>query len=216
MAKLNGTAVELTLKPENGKLEHKAGQFLFVGFKGDRVLGEPHPFTISSAPGEESLRLAIRASGDFTQHLYDNLAEGTQAVVDGSYGRFDHTTGGDKQIWIAGGIGVTPFLSWLRSMDGEAACDVDFFYSVRVAEDALYLEELQAVDKAFDWFRLHVSFSSRDGHLTAEKITEISGSPIGKDIYLCGPVAMVESLRRQLVKLGVSQGNMHHEEFSFR
>jgi predicted ferric reductase len=59
--KLNGTTVEVALKPRRAKLPFTAGQFAFVRFEGDRVLSEAHPFTISSAPHEDDLRLSIKA-----------------------------------------------------------------------------------------------------------------------------------------------------------
>src|SRR5574341_1181148 len=71
--KLNGTVAQVTLRPQTAKLPHRAGQFLYVHFKADKTLEEPHPFTISSAPHEGDLRLSIKSSGDWTQHMHDHL-----------------------------------------------------------------------------------------------------------------------------------------------
>jgi predicted ferric reductase len=105
--RLSGTVAVVSLAPRDQKLRTRAGQFLFVHFPGK--LGEPHPFTISSAPGDERLRLTIKASGDFTQRLYDTLQEGAEARLEGGYGMFDYQAGGAQQVWVAGGIGLTPF-----------------------------------------------------------------------------------------------------------
>ena len=128
--KLNTSTLEVTLKPKGGRPKHTAGQFLFVSFPGDtrKRLAESHPFTVSSSPREDSLRLSIKASGDWTKHLYGNLKAGAEARVDGCYGQLDYKTGGKKQIWIAGGIGVTPFLSWVRDFDGEPDREIDFWF----------------------------------------------------------------------------------------
>ncbi|MFZ8991027.1 MAG: SUMF1/EgtB/PvdO family nonheme iron enzyme, partial [Pseudohongiellaceae bacterium] len=75
---------------------------------------ESHPFTISSAPAEDVLRLTIKASGDFTRALHQTLKAGDGAIVMGAYGMFDYKTGRPDQIWIAGGIGLTPFLAFIR------------------------------------------------------------------------------------------------------
>jgi len=64
--RLTPTAVEIVLQPVKKPLKFTAGQFAFVRFKGNRVLSEPHPFTISSSLKENNLRLTIRASGDYT------------------------------------------------------------------------------------------------------------------------------------------------------
>lgn len=105
-------------------------------------MSEPHPFTISSSPKEKNLRFTIRIAGDYTQYLYNHLRPGVIAVVEGGYGMMDYRRGGKEQIWIAGGIGVTPFLSWIRDMPQESGHDIDFFYTVRTKDEALFLSEI--------------------------------------------------------------------------
>jgi len=214
--KLNGTTLEVTLKPHDRKLDFNAGQFLFVHFSGDSKLAEPHPFTVSSAPMENNLRLSIKASGDWTHYLNEHLKPGTPANIDGSYGMFNYKTGRPRQIWIAGGIGVTPFLSWVRSFGGQPDADVDFFYTTRSEGEALFLDELQAAS-AQGRFRLHVLYSTHSGRLSAASVAKLSpGGVIGKSIYLCGPVAMTMALSGQFRRLGVAAQDIHFEEFNFR
>jgi predicted ferric reductase len=213
--RVNGSVLEIVLRPERTKLAHRAGQFLFIRFN-DPLLGEPHPFTISSAPASEQLKLAVRASGDFTQDLYKRLTAGTQARVEGGYGMFDYRTGGDRQIWVAGGIGVTPFLSWMRSFNGGLDRTVDFFYSVRSEGEALYVDEIQAVQAANPNFCAHVHLSNRDGRLDGEKIAQACGDVAGREVYLCGPFPMTVALIEQLRRLGVQSYQIHYEEFNFR
>jgi predicted ferric reductase len=137
------TEVTMRAKKEPIKRQ-RAGQFLFVRFPGTGSLDESHPFTISSAPQEDVLRVTVKASGDFTRRLFERLQPDMDAVVEGAYGMFDYKTGGQKQIWIAGGIGLTPFLSFIRDMDGNLAHDVDFYYTVRHPEEALFVDEIQS------------------------------------------------------------------------
>src|SRR6185436_14399381 len=137
----NNSSTEVTLRAKKEPIKkQRAGQFLFVRFPRDKDLNESHPFTISSAPAEDVLRLTIKASGNFTRDLFAKLREGTDAVIEGAYGMFDYKSGGQKQIWLAGGIGVTPFLSFIRDMNGSLAHDVDFYYTVRHPEEALFLD----------------------------------------------------------------------------
>ena len=215
--KLNGTAAEIVLKPQGEKLAFKAGQFIFVRFEGDRTLAEPHPFTITSAPHEDCLRLAVRASGDWTQYLYDHLKPGTLTKVDGAYGMFDYKTGGKQQIWIAGGIGLTPFLSWIRDFGGQPSdYKIDFYYCMRVPGDALFLAEMERAAAQSNHFRLHVSRSNTDGHLSVEKVVATSGAITDKEVYMCGPIAMTQALEKALMKHGIPAGRIHFEEFNFR
>jgi predicted ferric reductase len=214
----NASSTEVTLRPKKNSIKkQRAGQFLFVRFPGDKTLNESHPFTISSAPSEDVLRLTVKASGDFTRYLFSNLKAGVDAVIEGAYGMFDYKTGGPKQVWIAGGIGLTPFLSFIRDMDGNLNRDVDFYYTVRHPEEAVFLDEIEAADGKNPRLRTHVRFSARDGSLTVEEIVKNAGGDLrGYDIYLCGPLPMVQAFTRKFQEQGVPGKNIHYEEFNFR
>ena len=214
----NSSTTEVTLQAKKNPIRrHRAGQFLFVRFSGDKSLNESHPFTISSAPSEDVLRLTIKASGDFTRYLFRNLHPGTEAVIEGAYGMFDYKTGGQKQIWIAGGIGLTPFLSFIRDMDGNLDQDVELYYTVRHPEEALFLDEIEAASKGNPRLKAHVRFSATDGSLTVEEILENAGGEVrGHDIYMCGPLPMVQAFTGKFEGLGVSKERIHFEEFNFR
>jgi predicted ferric reductase len=214
----NASSTEVTLRAKKNPIKkQRAGQFLFVRFPGDKTLNESHPFTISSAPSEDDLRLTVKASGDFTRYLFNHLQAGTDAVIEGAYGMFDYKLGSQKQIWVAGGIGLTPFLSFIRDMDGNLDHDVDFYYTVRHTEEALYLDEIKAAAIANPRLKTHVRFSATDGSLTVEEIIENAGGDLhGYDIYLCGPLPMIQAFTRKFQEHGVSGSNIHYEEFNFR
>jgi predicted ferric reductase len=214
--RLNGSVIEVTLKPIQRKFSHLAGQFMFIDFRGDRKLSEAHPFTISSAPVDEHLKLTIKTSGDFTQHLYENLEPGQEARIEGGYGMFNYKTARPKQVWIAGGIGLTPFLSWIRDFDSPSGFEIDFFLTTRVPEEALFLDEFEQTQSKYPNFHLHLHFSNRDGRLTLEKIIKASGEVSGKEFFLCGPLPMTLSMKSQLMAAGVPASDIHYEEFSFR
>ena len=214
----NQTTTEVTLRAKREPIKkQRAGQFLFVRFPGDRSLNESHPFTISSAPQEDVLRLTIKASGDFTRDLFAKLTPGMDAIVEGAYGMFDFKAGGPKQIWIAGGIGLTPFLSFLRSLKGSLNHDVDFYYTVRHKEEALFTDEIEAAAKENPRLKAHIRFSATDGSLTIEHILKNAGGSV-KDhhVYICGPLPMIQAFEQKFLALGVPEGNIHFEEFNFR
>ncbi len=214
----NGSTTEVTLRAKgSGIPKHRAGQFLFVRFPGERTLNESHPFTISSAPREDVLRLTIKASGDFTRALFSDLKPGAEAVVEGAYGLFDYKTGGPKQIWIAGGIGLTPFLSFIRDMDGALDRDVAFYYTVRTQEEALFLDEIEAAARKNPRLKPHVRLSATDGSLTMDHILADTGGDVkGHHVYMCGPLPMVQAFEKKLLALGVPRESIHFEEFNFR
>jgi predicted ferric reductase len=213
---LSGTTLEIRLKPKSGPLDHRAGQFTFVHFDGDPLFTEPHPFTISSSPKQDQVILSVKASGDWTQHLHVALKPGANAYLDGPFGMFNYKTGGQQQVWIAGGIGVTPFLSWLRDFNGHGDQQIDFFYTVAHPGEALFSDEIQRAAQMNARFRPHISASSQAGRLTVAKIVEASGPVLGKDVYLCGPIAMIQAFHDGLIKQGLPTSKIHFEEFNFR
>jgi predicted ferric reductase len=188
-----------------------------VRFPKEKTLAESHPFTISSAPQEDVLRVTIKACGDYTRHLFSHLQTGMDAIIEGAYGMFDYKTGGQKQIWVAGGIGVTPFLSFIRDMNGSLEHDVDFYYTVRHREEAIFVDEIEAAAKANPRLKAHIRFSSTAGSLTIEDIAKDAGGNInGHHVYMCGPLAMVQAFEKKFLAAGVTAGNIHYEEFNFR
>lgn len=214
----NASTTEVTMRAKKEPIKRqRAGQFLFVHFPGDRILNESHPFTISSAPQEDVLRVTIKASGDFTRYLFEHLQPNMDAVIEGAYGMFDYKTGGQKQIWVAGGIGLTPFLSFIRDMDGTLDQDVDFYYSVRHPEEALFVDEIQSAAQRNPRLKTHIRFSATAGSLSVEDIIRnINGSLSDYHVYLCGPLPMIQAFEKKFVALGFPKGNIHYEEFNFR
>ena len=214
----NNSITEVTLRAKNAPIQkYHAGQFLFVRFPSDKTLNESHPFTISSAPHENVLRVTIKASGDFTRHLLENLKAGADAIVEGAHGMFNYKTGGQKQIWVAGGIGLTPFLSFIRDMNGNLNHDVDFYYTVRHREEAIFVEEIEEAAKKNPRLKAHIRFSSTDGSLTIEDIIKNAGGNIrDHHVYMCGPLPMVQAFEKKFLAAGVPANSIHYEEFNFR
>jgi predicted ferric reductase len=132
--------------------------------------------------------------------------------VEGPYGGFWH--GGaqiPRQIWIAGGIGVTPFLSMARGMpDGIQA---DLYYCAATAEALVFLDELEAVAADRPGLRVIANPDDAKGLLTAAEVARRSGDLSRAHVYLCGPPAMVRALPADLEAVGVARSRIHWEEF---
>ncbi|MEV4172748.1 hypothetical protein [Nonomuraea sp. NPDC049709] len=214
--RLTPTTAEVILRPrKHRRLTFTAGQFVFVTFR-QHGLREPHPFTISSAPAEQAIRLTIKASGDYTSRLRLTLRAGCRATVEGGYGMLDYRTGGPRQLWIAGGIGITPFLSWLRDMPDDNDRQITLFYTVRHVDEALYWEEVRAHAGTHPGVRVHLNVSSKSGTLTAGHVLEAAGQDCITDVYMCGPLPMLDSFSRDFRAAGLPSSSIHFERFSFR
>ena len=208
--------IDVTLAPVGpAPLPVTGGQFVYLRAGGNGAWRE-HPFSVAGTYPDGSVRLTIRALGHGTRKLYDDLREGVPATLHGPYGMFDYTLGGQRQIWIAGGIGIAPFLGWLTSPTSPPA-RTDLFYSAPDSGDAPFVPELAAAAERQPGLRLHPYFSRKDGRLTGGKIQEAVGllTP-DTHVFLCGPARMVASLSRDLHQRGIPRDHIHSEHFAFR
>ncbi len=210
-----GNVVQILMSPLTQAMSYKPGQFVFVRFRegGPHVTREWHPFSISSGPKDEQLELSIKGLGDYTTALA-NLQVGATADVEGAYGRFSYTNYTCKnQIWIAGGIGITPFLSMLKDLPAEG-CKVDLYYAVKTASEMIDRDKLAQHSHARKDVRVIPYIGDQQpGHLDVDFIEKTSGNLHGRDFYICGPPPMMQGLRKQLRAKGVPATSIHSEEF---
>jgi predicted ferric reductase len=204
---------EVTLVPLEDPLAFAPGQLVFVGIDDDAVTREQHPFSIASAPSDRELRLVVKAIGDFTSGLRD-VVPGSMVRVEGPYGGFWRAGAGEQhQVWIAGGIGVTPFLSIARSLDTDDL-DIDFFYCTEDADAAVFLDEFYAIADHHPRLRVIPIRADAMGFLSATDVKAVSGDLSNTEIFICGPPAMIDALTGQFAELGVT--NLHFEDFRLR
>ena len=215
VARPANNVVELTLEPERHSLAYRPGQFVYLTPR-DRDLAagdaEEHPYTLSSAPGEPALRVAIKDLGDASRAL-QQVAQGTTVEIEGPYGDFFPDRIG-TELWIGGGIGIAPFLSRARHMAASgASADVHLIYCVQDEPRALFLEELQQLAATIEGFALTMHFFYREGALNAEFIERHCPDAGAREAYVCGPTSLVSLARRLLAAAGVRHDRIHTEEF---
>lgn len=235
--RLDDFVTEIVMRPVGKPLAFSPGQFVFVNFRSlalsaqfhpldvslrrrtfsiraGEIANQFHPFSITSAPGEATLRITVKAVGDYTRALR-TLDEGAEAIVEGPYGSFsDSSVANVRQVWMAGGIGVTPFLSMARSLDGSDR-EIDFYYCVEHEPEAHFLDELRDIARRRDDFSVVLVARDTDGFLTAERVQREHDDLLSADVLICGPPAMIDNLRSQLRVLGVRDERIHAEEFGF-
>ena len=206
---------EVVMVPEGNRMYYTPGQFLFISFRDGGISNEVHPFSISSAPTEDVLRITVKALGDWTSELkYLNI--GSTAQIEGPFGTFSYLKSeNQKQVWVAGGIGVTPFLNMARNLrvNQRPGLQIDFYYTTRTEDEMVFRAEFDAIAAACPGLRFIPYISERFGFLTAQVIQDMSGDLHATDIFVCGPPPMMQGLKTQFLAAKVPRRLIHMEEF---
>ncbi len=204
---------EISLRPDNKQLKFNSGQFAFVSFEGMNKQ-EQHPFTISNHPSEDKLRFTVKSLGDYTSDLQTSLVEGINAKVEGAFGLFNFKNAKyNNQLWLAGGIGITPFLALLQEVNSDY--EITLVWSVGSIDQANYKDEIENIAAQNQNIQFVLWDSETKGYFTIDKMYK-SATIKNHSIFICGPDTMRESYIKQLLQKGVSIKDIHYEEFSFR
>jgi predicted ferric reductase len=206
--------VEVELEPLDRALDVVPGQYVFVAFhSGERYhsCDEYHPFTVSRVRGS-TITLTIKALGDCTLEM-QRLSVGLAARVEGPFGAFfDQATAETPQLWIAGGIGITPFLAQLDRLG--ATVDLRMAYLYRRGEDALHVDELQSAAEDRPGMELFTLVSATDLTGLWSWLDDVDVTH--REIYVCGPPPLLDAVVHYLEQRGVSETRVHFERFDFR
>ena len=209
---------EISMTPVNEQIHYKAGQFVFLKFHSSKLSGESHPFSIASSSDSAKLKVIVKGLGDFTDKMGE-LSAGEYADVEGPYGNFNFEQYYDKdQIWIAGGIGVTPFIGMAKDIMFKQKLDynIHLYYSVKDASEFVCIDDFLEAQSKTKGFRVIAWVDKEKGFLNADIIMKYSGNLPGKEFFICGPKAMKSSIKKQLLARGVPISDIHMEDFDFR
>ncbi len=169
-----------------------------------------HPFSFSDTYNGKHLRFTIKASGDFTSKI-EKLKAGTRVWIDGPFGVFTlKNSVNNKYVFIAGGIGITPILSMIKSIHNTSLGIL--LYSNKSEEDTNFWHEIKQSQIESHFFNTSLGVHNR---ISVEKIIEICLDYKDRDYYLCGPSQMTTNLVKQLKKVGITNEQLHFEKFDY-
>lgn len=205
--KIAPSAVELQLTLDN-KLPYRHGQFIFLKIFQEGLEEAPHPFSITAGDGQKIV-VTIKALGDFTKKVNTMIQLNTPIAIEGPYGYLNFEAGQQQQLWIAGGVGITPFLSYLTS--APSTQNIELFYSYRGQDDAIYTEFLQDYAKNNEHFKVNLIDTTQMDRLCFADYSV----PAHTSIFMCGPEKMVKRYAKQF-KSHNRDVDLDYEAFKFR
>ncbi|MFH2020183.1 MAG: ferric reductase-like transmembrane domain-containing protein [archaeon] len=210
--KLTGSVCEVIMVPTGKSISYKSGQFIFVTFY--KISREPHPFSIASGSNNHKLTIVAKNLGDYTARL-GILKKGDKVLIEGPYGKFNFVEGND-QVWLAGGIGITPFMGMAEDIHAKPETNVTLYYSVKKTSELVGIERFKEIQKKLPNFKIITKESDTQGFLNIEDIKKAS-SPLSSKVFLvCGPEGFKNSITTGLLNSGVIKKNIRLEDFNFR
>lgn len=214
---INDNIIEVVLNPQKEPLRFIPGQYGFFTFFGSSISTESHPFTLIESAEGSTVSILVKAQGDYTINLYRHIKKGDLGIFEGPYGRLNYNQGGISQIWIAGGIGVVPFLAWIRAMKKTfpPRIKIDFYYCMHKEADAVFHTEFKEFSIAYPDFRIFLCCSEKAERLDIHKIINLSGNLRDQYIFMCGPLKLTRYFKAQFRACGVSDERIFVEDFEF-
>ena len=204
------------LRPVSGKLPvFIAGQFVNISLPGHT---EAKSYTISSAPQDKEVAVTIRAAGKFSTALLAHQA-GDRLSLSEPLGYFCADGADAPRLWLAGGIGVTPFISMLRDSSA-AQPQTLLYYSNRTFSDAVFKEELQHISATDPRFEVR-HFITREpppegvarGRIAETDLAAALRKLPDCRVYMCGSIGFVRDYWSLLKKSGVPEERLFTEAF---
>lgn len=197
------------------------GQFVYLQVS---AFGEAHPYSvITNDPKTGQLVLGVKMVGKFGKEL-EHLQINSKVFMDGPHGKFlENAESKSHLIFIAGGIGITPFVEFVKNSNKLTSVKrIDFFYATKTMNDAIFINKNEA--QKWPKVRLVHVLSAENateknvesGMVTYELIKKyMNDIPEHCEFYICGPLPMMKAVYKQLVDNGIDSNKIHSEEFSW-
>jgi ferredoxin-NADP reductase len=188
--------------------------------------GNVRAFSIASSPFENQLMFATRMRDTAFKRSLKQMPLGAEVKITAAMGSLTlHKNSARAAVFLAGGIGITPFLSILRQSDHDRLLHkLYLFNSNRRPEDAPFLETLQSLERSNPNFKLictmtqmpksRMKWTGETGLIDKEMLSRHLTNLQGPIYYVAGPPAMVAGLRKMLVDAGIDEDDIRSEEFA--
>ncbi len=222
-----GNAWSLTVKPVgHAGLRFMPGQFAWIT-AGDSPFSEAeHPFSFSSSASQpERLTFTIKELGDFTSQI-KHLQPGQTVYIDGPFGHFsvDRQPHAEQFVFIAGGVGITPMMSMLRTLAQRGdRRPLTLIYANQDWESIIFREEIEQLQGSLALKVVHVlakppaEWPGETGFITQSILQRHLPQARQRnaiEVFICGPQPMMNVVEQALTNLGIPFGDFHSERFN--
>jgi predicted ferric reductase len=196
-------------------LNAQAGQFFQWRFLDRERWAESHPFSLSAAPDGRSFRITIKDLGDFSSRI-GKIKPGTPVIAEGPFGAFtDEARTREASVLIAAGIGITPIRALLEKMRG----DIVLVYRASTPTDLIFRDELEQLARLRGATLRYVIGSRKQlGTLSLfsrDHLRRLVPDLATREMYICGPRAMMRTVKRNAQHLGVPPTCIHVDDFAY-
>jgi len=166
--------------------------------------------------------MTIRNLGDFTSAI-PKVPVGQRVYLDGPYGAFTIGNPADMHVLVAGGVGITPMMSMLRTLaDRGDKRPVILFYGVKDWDSVIFREELDAIKARLNLSIVYViakppeGWTGEKGYVDAAVLKRHLPPPFAEhEYFICGPNVMMDSIEKALGDMHVPLSKYHSERYSF-
>ncbi|HKD58993.1 MAG TPA: ferric reductase-like transmembrane domain-containing protein [Terracidiphilus sp.] len=220
-----GDSWTLTMQPHNhAGFRFTPGQFGWLTIWGSPFKITAHPFSFSSSAEvtDGRVEMTIRNLGDLTSRIH-KVPVGRRVYIDGPYGAFTIGNPADMHVLIAGGVGITPMMSMIRTLaDRGDKRPVILLYGSKDWESITFREELVALEARLDLKVVHVladpqaGWKGESGFITADVMRRHLPPPyLEHEYFICGPNPMMDAIEKALGEMHVPMSKYHSERYSF-
>ncbi len=220
-----GDTTTLLMQPEgHSGFRFSPGQFGWLTVWGGpfSITGHPFSFSSSAEAPDGRVEMSIRNLGDFTSTIA-SLQVGQRVYLDGPYGAFTLGEQSDMRVLIAGGVGITPMISMLRTLaDRGDRQPVILIYGSKDWESITFREELEALEKRVNLTIVHVltqppeGWTGERGFINADLFKRhLPPGYADHEYFICGPDVMMDAIEKTLSELDVPMSQYHSERYHF-
>ncbi|KAA1012926.1 oxidoreductase [Paraburkholderia panacisoli] len=220
-----GETTTLVMQPEgHAGFRFKPGQFgwLTLWASPFRITGHPFSFSSSAEAADGRVEMTIRELGDFTSAV-KTVAAGQRVYLDGPYGAFTIGNPTDMHVLIAGGIGITPMMSMIRTLaDRGDTRPLVLLYGSKTWDSLTFREELETLKARVDLKVVYVlsqppeGWTGESGRITAEVFRRhLPPEYAAHEYFICGPDVMMDAIETALGEMKVPLARYHSERYSF-